>query len=144
MPDPLPIDDPGHLVQLDCGVLSSEQVNLLFEHLPFDLSFADERDVLRSFTSGPSYQSCKRETIGGSLQACHPVSTHRTLERMLMAFRNGRTEPFVKYDESPDSSGLVRYLPVRDAQGAYRGILEVIENVRRVRALKGEQRLRLW
>ena len=144
MPEPLPMDDPGHLIELDTGVLSTEQVNLLFNHLPFDLSFADERDTLRSFTSGPPYQSCNRETIGGSLQACHPVSMLSTLERVLMDFRNGRTKPFVHYDESPDGSGLVRYFPVRDGQGAYRGILEVIENVRRIRALKGERRMRLW
>ena len=139
-----PIDDRGRLLELDTGVLSVEQVDLILNHLPFDLSFADERDVLRSFSAGPTYEDCDRETIGGSLQACHPVSSLPELKRVLMAFRKGRSEPFEHISNGSNGARLVRWIPVRDSHGAYRGILEVIEDLRRVRGLRGERRLRLW
>lgn len=136
--------DPNRLVELDTGVLTAEQVNLLIDHLPFDISFADERDTLCLFTSGPAYQDCDRETIGGSVQACHPSRSLPALERMLMEFRTGRDEPFVKFGESPGDVEYVRYFPVRDERGAYRGVLEVIEDAEHVRSLRGERRLRVW
>jgi DUF438 domain-containing protein len=136
--------DPNRLVELDTGVLTAEQVDLLVDHLPFDISFADERDTLLLFTSGPAYQDCDRETIGGSLQSCHPARALPALERILMQFRTGRDEPFVQFDESSEGADHVRYFPVRDARGAYRGVLEVIEDAQHVRALRGERRLQVW
>jgi DUF438 domain-containing protein len=136
--------DPNRLVELDTGVLTAAQVNLLIDHLPFDISFADERDTLCLFTSGPAYQDCNRETIGGSVQACHSARSLPALERMLMEFRTGRDEPFVKFDENADEAEYVRYFPVRDARGAYRGVLEVIEDATHVRSLRGESRLKVW
>ena len=136
--------DANRLVELDAGVLTAEQINLLINHLPFGVSFADERDALCLFTSGPPYQDCNRETIGGSVQACHPIGALPTLEHILMEFRAGRDEPFVQFDDSGEGADYVRYFPVRDERGAYRGVLEVIESARRVRSLRGERRLRLW
>jgi DUF438 domain-containing protein len=71
---------------------------------------------------------------------------HR-VQRILDDFRNNRrdvAEFWIQMGGPVEQGGRfihIRYFAVRDAQGAYRGTLEVTQDVTAIRTLQGEKRL---
>lgn len=125
------------------GSLTPEQVELVIRHLPFDLSFADEHDVL-VYWKGETYNTCDARFIGRDVRDCHPAAALPLLERILAEFRAGRRDVAEGWSHGPRGLRRTRYFAVRDRDGAYRGILEVIEDLGDLARLAGEQALPGW
>jgi len=125
------------------GSLSPEQVGLVVASLPCDISFADEHDVLL-YWSGDTYKTCDARFIGRDVRDCHPAESLETLESILREFKTGTRDVAEGWGEEKGRFKLTRYTAVRDADGAYKGILEVNMDVAPFRALEGERRLPGW
>ena len=130
---------------MDCrrGALTPEQVDLILRCLPLDLSFADEHDVL-VWWRGETYRTCDEAFIGRDVRECHPRQSLATLEDILRAFKSGEKDVAQGWEETADGFSVTRYVAVRDASGAYRGILEINMEAGDLRALEGEQALPGW
>ena len=125
------------------GAIDADHLGLVLRTLPVDVSFADERDVLL-YWSGPTYKTCDPHYIGRDIRDCHPEDTLETLEAVLAAFKSGEREVAEGWHEEKGRFRHTRYFAVRDDGGAYRGILEVNQDVTDVRTLEGEQALPGW
>jgi DUF438 domain-containing protein len=125
------------------GTLTPEQTMLVLRDLPIDVSFADENDVL-VYWSGPTYKTCDARYIGRDVRDCHPESSLACLEDILREFKAGTKDVAEGWEQVGDRFKYTRYTPVRDAAGAYKGILEVNHDVTGMRALEGAQRLPGW
>jgi hypothetical protein len=125
------------------GSLSPEQAALVLDSLPCDLSFADEDDVLLYWT-GDTYKTCDARFIGRDVRDCHPPESMETLEAILREFKAGTRDVAEGWGEEDGRFKLTRYTAVRDAEGAYKGILEVNMDVSGFRALAGGQQLPGW
>ncbi len=130
---------------LQTGQLTLEQLNLLLTHLPVDLSFVDETDTVRFYSEGPERIFPRSPAvIGRKVQNCHPPKSVHLVQDILEAFRAG-TQSTAQFWITLGGRFLhIRYFAVRDAQGAYRGCLEVSQDVTEIRALQGERRLLHW
>jgi len=130
---------------MDCrsGSLTPDQIELVLDHLPLDLSFADENDVL-VYWRGETYRTCETDAIGRDVRDCHPEQSLATLEEILLAFKAGEKDVAQGWEETEDGFSVTRYVAVRDEAGAYRGILEINMDVTDLRALKGKQALPGW
>jgi DUF438 domain-containing protein len=127
------------------GSISDEQALLLFRHLPVDVSFADENDILRFWSGRNSYRTCDARYIGRDVRDCHPDDSLQVLETILRELKNGSRDVAEGWSTAPDGTvKLVRYVAVRDAHGAYRGILEIIQIVNDLQRIAGEQKLPGW
>jgi DUF438 domain-containing protein len=130
---------------LDTGTLGAEQLNLLLTHLPLDVSFVDENDEVRYYSATPERIFPRSPgVIGRKVQNCHPPKSVGTVERILAAFKAGRKDHADFWIQMRGRFLHIRYFAVRDAQGAYRGCLEVSQDVTEIRALEGERRLLDW
>lgn len=125
------------------GSLSPDQVRLVLQHLPCDVSFADEDDVL-VFWTGDTYKTCDGRFVGRDLRDCHPAHSLATLEEILREFKAGRRDVAEGWHEQKGRFRYTRYAAVRDADGTYRGILEVNVDATDLRRLTGEQALPGW
>lgn len=125
------------------GSLSPKQVALLVRHLPCDVSFADDNDVLR-YWSGDTYKTCDGRYIGRDVRDCHPQESLATLEEILREFKAGTRDTAQGWGEEKGRFKYTRYTAVRDADGVYRGILEVNMDLSAFRALSGDQKLPGW
>jgi len=125
------------------GKLTPEQVELVFRHLPLDLSFADENDVL-VFWNGATYQSCDAHSIGCDVRDCHPEHSLATLEEILRAFKAGERDVAEGWEEEKGRFAVTRYHAVRGDDGDYKGILELNIDATDLRALEGERSLPGW
>jgi hypothetical protein len=133
------------LLNLDTGVLSLEQVNLMLKALPVDISFVDEDDEVR-------YYSATKERIfprspavvGRKVQNCHPQKSMHMVQRILDEFRTGNKDEAEFWIELGGKFIHIRYFAIRDDGGAYKGCLEVSQDVTGIRALSGQKRLLDW
>lgn len=141
---PVPTDPEGNL-DLGTGRLSLEQVDMIFRHLPVDLSFVDAGGVVR-------YYSETRErlfprtpgAIGRHVTSCHPPKSVHMVEEILRAFSSGERDVAEFWIEMRGRFIHIRYLAVRNPDRKYLGCLEVTQDVTGIRALEGERRLLEW
>lgn len=127
------------------GSLTEEQALLLFRHLPLDVSYADENDVLLFWSGKDAYKTCDARFIGRDVRDCHPEQSLPVLEEILRAFRAGEKDMAESWESDADGPvQRTRYVAVRDSTGAYRGILEIIQDLRDVCRLRGDQALPGW
>lgn len=135
----------GGLLGLMTGELSLEQVNLIFTHLPVDLSFVDENDAVRFYSEGPDRIFPRSPAvIGRKVQHYHPPKSVHMVQEILDAFRAGTRSVAEFWIQIRGRFIHIRYLAIRDGAGAYRGCLEVSQDVSHIRDLEGEQRLLEW
>ena len=132
-------------VSLDTGMLTADQINLMLTHLPVDISFVDEEDKVayysqtedRIFPRSPGI-------IGRRVQNCHPPKSVHIVEKILNEFKAGNRDSAEFWIRMKGRFIHIRYFAVRDRGGAYRGTLEVSQDVTSIRGLEGEKRLLEW
>jgi DUF438 domain-containing protein len=125
------------------GTLTPEQMESVLRFLPLDLSFADEHDVLL-YWKGATYETCDARYIGRDVRDCHPKSSLACLEEILSQFKAGTKDVAEGWEMDGERFKYTRYSAVRDADGTYKGILEVNHDITDLRALEGIQRLPGW
>ncbi|MCE1255115.1 MAG: DUF438 domain-containing protein [Anaerolineae bacterium] len=130
------------LINLSTGQLSAEQINLLLTNLPVDVTFVDEKDEVRFFSQTKERIFDRQPAIiGRKVQFCHPPKSLDKVQRILDDFKAGNRDVAEFWIEMMGKFIHIRYYAMRDAQGNYRGTLEVSQDVSGIRALKGERRL---
>ncbi|MDZ7850530.1 MAG: DUF438 domain-containing protein [Halodesulfurarchaeum sp.] len=130
---------------LDTGTLELDQLQLLLETIPVDVTYVDENDRVRYFNN-PEERIFPRSgsIIGRTVQNCHPPESVDTVEEILEAFRSGEHDSARFWIQNDDAFVVIEYHALRDGSGAYRGTLEVTREVSDLRRLEGEQRLIEW
>jgi DUF438 domain-containing protein len=132
-------------VSLGTGALTPEQIDLMLKHLPVDLSFVDENDTVSYYSASPRrIFSRVPAVIGRKVQNCHPPASVDIVNRILQAFRSGERSEAEFWIELDGRFILIRYFAVRDESEAYRGCLEVSQDVSSIRSLQGQKRLLDW
>jgi len=127
---------------LDTGALSPEEVNLLLTHLPVDITFVDDTDTVRYFSHGLERIFPRTPAIiGRQVQKCHPPDSVHVVNRILDDFRAGRRDTAEFWIQMGERFIHIRYFAMRDAEGTYRGTLEVSQDVTEIRQLTGERRI---
>jgi DUF438 domain-containing protein len=110
-----------------------------------DASFVDEDDTVRFCSEGPARIFPRSPAaIGRKVQSCHPPKSVHVVQAILDSFRAGTRSVAEFWIQIQGRFVHIRYLAVRDAQGRYRGCLEVTQDVTAIRRLPGEQRLLSW
>lgn len=129
-------------IALDVGNLSGEQINLLLKNLPLDISYVDEHDKVRYYSRGKERIFPRSPAvIGRAVQNCHPPKSVHIVEKILESFKKKEKDAAEFWLTLNDRFIHIRYFPLYDEKGTYRGVIEVSQDVTEIRALKGEKRL---
>ncbi len=132
-------------INLDCGILSGEMINLMLKHLPVDMTLVSAEDKVLYFSQGKERVFPRSPgIIGREVRNCHPPKSVHIVEEILNSFRSGERDEAEFWLELGGKFIHIRYYAVRDEKKAYRGCLEVSQDVTGIRALEGEQRLLNW
>jgi len=147
-PEPLPGAKPTYealyegQLALDTGALTLQQINLLLKHLPVDITLIDENDTARYFSQGPERIFVRTEAIiGRKVQNCHPPHSVHVVNKLLGELKSGKRNVAEFWIQLHGQFVYIRYIALRDAEGHYRGCIEVTQNIAPLRALEGERRL---
>lgn len=133
------------LTDLVTGTLSAEQIVMMLEHLPVDITYVDQDDIVRYF-SGEKHRIFPRSKaiIGREVQNCHPPDSVEVVEKILQAFRNREKDHADFWINMRGRFIHIRYFALYDAAGNYRGTIEVSQDITDIRSLEGERRLLDW
>jgi PAS domain S-box-containing protein len=133
------------LLSLDTGELNTEQLNLILTHLPVDVTFIDESDVVRYYSEGKERIFPRSlEVIGRKVQNCHPPKSVHIVNRILEEFKAGKRDVAEFWISLQGKSVHIRYFAVRDRQRRYAGTLEVTQDITSIKTIEGEHRLLDW
>jgi len=132
-------------INLQTGILFPEQIRLMLNHLPVDITYVDENDKVRYFSS-PKKRIFPRSVsiVGRDVKNCHPPESVHVVEQIVEAFRNGEKDKADFWINMNNETILIQYFAVRDEQGTYRGVIEVSQEISEIKSLQGENRLLDW
>ena len=129
-------------VRFETGMLSIKQLETILNHLPVDMTFIDENDVVRYFSHGKERIFARtKAVIGRTVQNCHPPQSVHVVEKLLQDFKAGVKDVEDFWIPVKDIFVYIRYFAVRDEEGKYMGTLEFTQNVAGIRALEGQKRI---
>jgi DUF438 domain-containing protein len=129
----------------DEGYMTPEQVNLLLKVLPLDITYVDENDRVIFYNRGEERTFPRsKNIIGREVRFCHPPKSVDTVLKILEEFRKGTQNVADFRIHVKGRYILIRYFAVRDADGAYRGVVEMSQDITDIQSLEGEQRLLDW
>ena len=127
-------------VRFETGMLSIKQLETILNHLPVDMTFIDENDVVRYFSHGKERIFARtKAVIGRTVQNCHPPQSVHVVEKLLQDFKAGVKDVEDFWIPVKDMFVYIRYFAVRDEEGKYMGTLEFTQNVAGIRALEGQK-----
>jgi len=129
-------------VPLKTGALNPEQLNMMLTTLPVDIAYVDENDTVL-FYSETKDRIFRRTpaVIGRKVQNCHPLASVDKVVKIVEDFRTGKRNKAEFWIQMNGKFIYISYYAIRDAQGAYRGTLEVTQDLTHLREIQGEKRL---
>ena len=129
----------------ETGNMSLEQVLLVFNHLPVDITVVDENDRVLFFNK-PKERFFPRSPaiVGRSVNNCHPPESVHIVEEIVETFRKGERDTAIFWIELKGRFILIQYFALRNEEGAYKGVMEVSQDVTEIRKLEGQRRLLNW
>ena len=137
---------PADLIELKSGQLTAEQIVLVFSHLPVDITFVDENNKVRFFST-PKERIFHRTNavIGRDVHNCHPKESVHVVEQIVEAFRAGKKDKADFWISMRNGKRvLIQYFAVRNEQNEYKGVIEVTQEISEIQRLEGDRRILDW
>ena len=136
---------PDQLLELATGQMTLEQVNLVYKHMPVDFSYVDEQEIVRFYTDTEHRVFPRsKNVIGRDVKNCHPRTSVHLVEEIIEKFRSGEQDSVDFWINKPGLFIYIYYVAVRDAEGRFRGVLEMMQDCTRIRSLEGSRTLLTW
>ncbi len=133
-------------ITFDTGKITVKEAELIFNHLPVDLTFVDKNNTVKYFST-PKHRIFPRTNaiIGRKVQDCHPPESVDVVEKIVKAFEEGKKDKAAFWIKmGPKMMVLIQYFAVRDENNEFIGTLEVSQEISEIMNLEGERRLLDW
>ena len=111
--------------------LSKEQIEGMFDALPFQMLFIDENDRVRYWNNSKArLMEPEEDSLGNDVRDCHKERSLPMLEKMLSDFKSGEKDEdqFWVIKEDWGLKALNRFFAIRDESGKYLGTMEYFLN----------------
>ena len=132
-------------IRLNEGYLLEEQLNLMLQFMPVDLTYVDENDIVLFYNRGDNRVFPRSAgIIGREVKFCHPPKSVDQVLMILREFKAGRRDEAEFWIEFKGKFIHIQYFAIRDDEGTYKGVIEMSQDVTHIRNLKGQQRLLDW
>lgn len=132
-------------IDMETGSLIPEQLKLMLYHLPVDVTFVDEHNIVRYFST-PKKRIFPRTKaiIGRDVRNCHPHESVHVVEKIVESFRTGKKDDADFWIKMKGKYILIQYFAILSNEGIFKGTLEVSMEISGIQAIKGEKRLLDW
>jgi hypothetical protein len=88
----------------------------------------DEHGIV-VYWHGDAFADCDVKLIGAHVNDSHNPTSQQMIAKMEAAFRDGSRDEAVLRSIEDDRLMLLRYTPLRDADGSYRGMMETMQDI---------------
>lgn len=135
----------NQLLDVATGKLTLEQINLIYKHMPVDISYVDENELVCFYTDTEHRVFPRsKNVIGRDVKNCHPRSSVHLVEEIIKKFRSGEQDTVDFWINKPGLFIYIYYVAVRDEHGKFRGVLEMMQDCTRIRELQDSRTLLKW
>lgn len=139
------LDKKDELLDVATGRLSLEEINLIYKHLPVDLSYVDENNKVKFYTDTEHRIFPRsKNVIGREVKFCHPPKSVHLVEEIIEKFRSGKENSVDFWINKEDLFIYIKYVAVRDENGNYKGVLEMMQEASHIRSLEGDRTLLIF
>jgi uncharacterized protein len=129
-------------VRLSTGSFTTDELEAVFNSLPYDLTFVDKDDNVRFFSHGAERIFDRNKAIiGRKVQFCHPPQSVHIVEKILNDFKSGSRSAAKFWINFKGMLVHIAYYAVRGKQNEYLGTLEVTQDISELKSVEGERRL---
>lgn len=115
------------------GHLSVEQANLILNHLPIELTFVNKEDIFQYYNDHVPFEEMlfKRNPgqIGRHVELCHPPKLIERVKQIFEVLRSGQQDEVKMWFKRDDQFIHITYMAVRNSQGAFEGVLELVQDI---------------
>lgn len=130
------------LLDFETGQITLNQAIMLLNHLPVDITYVDENDEVRYFSKPKDrFFPRSKAIIGRKVQNCHPPESVHIVNELIDDFKAGKKDKEIFWIQMKGKFILIQYFALRNMKGEYKGVLEVSQDITKIRKLKGEKRL---
>ena len=135
----------GEKLEVTTGRLTLDQINLIYKHMPVDISYVDENEIVCFYTDTEHRVFPRsKNVIGRDVKNCHPKASVHIVEEIIKKFKSGEESEAEFWINKPGLFIYITYIAVRDADGRFRGVLEMMQDCTHIRSLEGSQTLLTW
>jgi DUF438 domain-containing protein len=132
----------GSSIKMNTGVLSINELELIFSHLPVDLTFVDKNDTVKFFSATKDRIFPRTRTIiGRKVENCHPPASVHIVDQLVADFKSGKKDQEDFWIRMGEKYVSIRYFAIRDTRGDYQGTLEVTQDIAALQKITGEKRI---
>ena len=85
-----------------------------------------------------------KNVIGREVMNCHPRKSAHIVREVIDKLRSGEQDKAEFWINKPGLFIYIIYVAVRDKEGNFRGVLEMMQDCTHIRALEGSQTLLTW
>lgn len=129
-------------ISFETGSLSPEEIESIFNRLPFDITFIDKDDTVRYFSQSKDRIFIRtKAVIGRKVQQCHPQKSIHIVNKILEDFKTNKKTEARFWINLKGRLIYIRYFPVRNKEGEYIGCIEVTQDITDIKKLEGEKRI---
>ena len=113
--------------------------------MPVDISYVDENEIVKFYTDTEHRVFPRsKNVIGRDVKNCHPRTSVHLVEEIIEKFRTGEQDTVDFWINKGDLFIYIYYVAVRDENGRFRGVLEMMQDCSRIRKLEGSRTLLKW
>lgn len=133
------------VIKFATGEVSVQQIEMIFNHLPVDITYVDENDTVRFF-SDPVHRIFPRTAsiVGRKLQNCHPPESVHIVDKIVESFKSGEKNVASFWLHLGPKYVLIQYFAVRNKNNEYKGVLEVSQEISEIQKIEGDRKLLDW
>jgi len=129
-------------IPMSAGALSPQDINAIFNVLPFDLTFVGADNRVKFVSQGKDRIFDRPlSVIGRPINLCHPPQSVATVMKIVDDLRSGKKDHEDFWIRFRGKFALIRYYAVRGENGEFLGTLEVTQDIQDIQNLQGEKRL---
>ncbi|GMB00282.1 hypothetical protein PIPA1_30810 [Pelosinus sp. IPA-1] len=129
-------------VKFETGFLSPQEIELIYRHLPVDITFVDKNGIVKFFSTPKDRIFPRTRTIiGRKVENCHPPASADVVAKIVEDFKSGKKDNEDFWIKMGDKFVYIRYFAVRDREGNFSGVLEVTQDIKPIQAIIGEKRI---
>ncbi len=133
-------------IRMNEGYLSTEQLNLMLQFMPVDLTYVDENDLVVFYNRGENRVFPRSAgIIGREVKFCHPPKSLDPVLQILEEFKKGTQDTAEFWINFKGEKKIhIRYFAVRDKEDNYKGVIEMSQDITDILKIEGQKRLLDW
>lgn len=127
-------------IKVGTGHLTLDEIRLILNKLPLELTFVDKNNKVKYFNEGEKILPRTPNAIGRDVMNCHPPRAQETVKTLIKQLRDGERDTASAWFEARGKFIKITYDALRDDDGEYLGVFEYVQDIGPIMEIESEKK----